>query len=91
LVPQHSPELLFCSDKRGFTPLDYIPQDSTPAAWCHFLENHRAWLRLDIQYISYALARDELQLTLERASAIIITKNNYCHSAKTSQQEIYQS
>lgn len=40
---QRYPDLLFISDSRNFTPLDYVPRDAYPN-WQEFLESHRGLL-----------------------------------------------
>jgi Ankyrin repeats (many copies) len=36
ILEHHQSDLVYCTDRRGFTPLDYVPRDSH-AAWHAFL------------------------------------------------------
>lgn len=51
-----SPELLFIIDKRGFTPLTYVPREAW-GKWCNFLQEHRQFLRDMVKSLRYDRAR----------------------------------
>lgn len=51
-----SPELLFIIDKRGFTPLTYVPREAW-GKWCNFLQDHRQFLRDMVKSLRYDRAR----------------------------------
>lgn len=70
LILEKEPELLFAKDKRGSSPLQYVPKDSWNE-WCHFLKASKVWIRCKVQYIGFARSRDQLKKTLELAEAAL--------------------
>lgn len=52
LLLDQAPELLFTKDKRGFTPLQYVPKDSW-AEWCQFLVHQKDTIRANVQAMEF--------------------------------------
>ena len=68
LIIRYAPELLFVQDKRGFTPLNYVPKDSWKD-WRRFLERYRKLIRCKAQLITFQQSRANLQATLQKAQS----------------------
>lgn len=70
LVLQKEPELLFCKDRRGFTPLQYVPKD----CWNDyktFFERNKKLIRAQIQLVGFRQSRERMRDTLERANSTL--------------------
>eukprot|EP00797_Seminavis_robusta_P002271 Sro113_g055950.1 ANK (488) ;mRNA; f:21469-22932 len=65
-VMQHAPALFFARDRRGFLPLQYVPQECF-GDWCKFLDDNNALLKWRIDYLDFQRIRFRLQKTLTRA------------------------
>jgi len=74
-VVQHSPELLFHKDHRGFSPLDYVPHRWQPS-WNQFLQGNHRWLRSNVALASSRQTRTSLQETYEKMQQILQAHNN---------------
>jgi ankyrin repeat protein len=45
---ENSPDLLLVKDKRGYSPLAYVPSQQR-AEWCRFLEEHEEFIEAAIE------------------------------------------
>ena len=90
ILLEAAPELLFCKDKRGFTPLQYIPAACYPA-WNAFLQQPhvRSMLRLQIQYRGFQSSRQTLEANHKRLQALL-EQNGAAHSSSASSRSAFQ-
>ncbi len=67
---QQSPELLFVKDERGHSPLQYVPQ-ACSHEWVTFLKDYHTFLRMTVQMLSFAQARQTLAANHERLHTML--------------------
>jgi len=67
MVLNACPELLWCPDERGHTPLQYIPRESWPA-WNVFLEQHAGLVKAKAEWVRFQVAKYNLKTTLQSLS-----------------------
>jgi Ankyrin repeats (3 copies) len=83
LLLKEAPELLFAKDKRGYTPLQYVPKDSWKD-WQRFLNRYKKMIRCKVQLIGFVQSREKLRETMERANSTMTLLSNKSSFTKLS-------
>ncbi|CAB9519700.1 ANK [Seminavis robusta] len=56
---QQCPELLFCRDEKGYSPLYYVPKDAWEL-WAPFLKENKKFFRLQTERVRFQVAKQRL-------------------------------